>query len=372
MYLEEEITMRNKVVVRVRKKRHGMSSIFLEYCPPYEISPGKLIRYEFLDLEIYTEPCNEIEEKFNKEVLEIAEGVRCKRYLQIAHKTFNSINHNRLEGDFLAYFKENSLHYGVKFECSYNHFEKFCKGKCQFKDITVSFCESYKHYLLYTKNCHHVKKLCSNTASAYFKAFLSIVKLAYDDHYLLQDISKSVTTIAWNHNIYKEYLDDKEINRLMQTPFPRYPEMRRACLFSIYTGLRRIDVLNLQWENVHIHCKSKAFMHLTIQKTKTAVRLPLCAKAVEILGEPQKKGKVFPGVTPSIIRLHLPEWLADAKIDKHITFHCFRHTFAMQLLDKGVDIYTIATLLVHKQVTSTQTYAKIKMDQVRKALRILD
>ena len=44
----------------------------------------------------------------------------------------------------------------------------------------------------------------------------------------------------------------------------------------------------------------------------------------------------------------------------------------MQLLDKGVDIYTIATLLVHKQVTSTQTYAKNKMDQVRKALKILD
>ena len=84
-------------------------------------------------------------------------------------------------------------------------------------------------------------------------------------------------------------------------------EMRRACLFSIYTGLRRVDVLNftnLQWENVHKHCKSKAFMHLT---------------------------------------------LADADIDKHITFHCFRHTFAMQLLDKGVDIYTIATLLVHNK-----------------------
>ena len=86
--------MQNKVVVRERKKKHGMSALFLEFCPAYEYSPGKFKRYEFLDLEKYTEPCNEIEEKFNQQILEIVEGVRCERYLQIAHKTYNVVNHN--------------------------------------------------------------------------------------------------------------------------------------------------------------------------------------------------------------------------------------------------------------------------------------
>jgi len=64
--------------------------------------------------------------------------------------------------------------------------------------------------------------------------------------------------------------------------------------------------------------------------------------------------------------------LADAsarqKIRKHITFHCFRHTFAMQLLDKGVDIYTIAALLGHRQVSSTQNYAKMSSKKMIEAI----
>lgn len=56
------------------------------------------------------------------------------------------------------------------------------------------------------------------------------------------------------------------------------------------------------------------------------------------------------------------------KIRKHITFHCFRHTFAMQLLDKGVDIYTIAALLGHRQVSSTQNYAKMSSKKMIEAI----
>ena len=65
---------------------------------------------------------------------------------------------------------------------------------------------------------------------------------------------------------------------------------------------------------------------------------------------------------------HIPRWVSKARIRKHITFLCFRHTFAMQLLDKGVDIYTIAALLGHKQVSSTQNYAKISSKKMIEAI----
>lgn len=60
--------------------------------------------------------------------------------------------------------------------------------------------------------------------------------------------------------------------------------------------------------------------------------------------------------------------MEKAKIDKHITFYCFRHSFAMALLNKGTDIYTIAKLMGHRSVTSTQVYAKLSDEQLRKAI----
>ena len=73
-------------------------------------------------------------------------------------------------------------------------------------------------------------------------------------------------------------------------------------------------------------------------------------------------------ITESILVTHVDRWISKAKIRKHITFHCFRYTFAMQLLDKGVDIYTIAALLGHRQVSSTQNYAKMSSKKMIEAI----
>ena len=73
-------------------------------------------------------------------------------------------------------------------------------------------------------------------------------------------------------------------------------------------------------------------------------------------------------ITESILVTHVDRWISKAKIRKNITFHCFRHTFAMQLLDKGVDIYTIAALLGHRQVSSTQNYAKMSSKKMIEAI----
>ena len=90
--------------------------------------------------------------------------------------------------------------------------------------------------------------------------------------------------------------------------------------------------------------------------------------AIRVLGEPKSEGKIVPILTESLLTTHIPRWLRKARIRKHITFHCFRHTFAMQLLDKGVDIYTIAALLGHRQVSSTQNYAKMTSRKMIEAI----
>ena len=96
--------------------------------------------------------------------------------------------------------------------------------------------------------------------------------------------------------------------------------------------------------------------------------MPLSLPAIRVLGEPKSEGKIFPMITESILTIYIPRWLKKARIRKHITFHSFRHTFAMQLLDKGVDIYTIAALLGHKQVSSTQNNAKMSSKKMVEAI----
>ena len=359
-----------RVILKYRSIAHGnMKSIYLEFNPPIHDAKGKSVRYECLNLEIYASPetCQQI--KQNKAIEEVAETIRCERYLQLVRSDYSFLAKARLDDDFLEYFRQNGDCHGAKYQSSRLHFEQFCKGQCKFKDINASLCERFRLYLLRAKGLQHTKtKLAKNSASAYFNAFLSIVHFAYKDNILSDDYAAMVEKISWNHDIRKEYLSSAEIKQLASTPYDDNPDVYTAGMFSIYTGLRRSDILALRWENIHHDRGRKAYLRFCIKKTGALVQLPLPLPAVRVLGEQQSKGKVFPMLTESILTTHVSRWVSKAKINKHITFHCFRHTFAMQLLDKGVDIYTITALLGHRQVSSTQNYAKITPKKVLEAI----
>ena len=361
--------MSYRVKVRERKKNKGaMLSLYLEFMPPYVAPNGECVRYENLNLELYVNPANEIQEKHNRMINEIAETIRCERYITLVQKDYIALSKDKLSGDFIEYFHNNCKYYGIKFECSLRHFRKYSNNKCQFKDIIPSYCEGFKNYLLRHKCLHHQKKLAKNTAAAYFSAFLNIVSLAYKDGILSTNVAANVKTITWKHGDSKEYLTESEIKRLEKVKFDIFPEVKQASLFAIYTGLRRSDVLTLDWRNLHLRSKKNAYMTLIIHKTQNKVRLPLSESAVKILGKPLKEGVVFNGLTEHALNKYVPMLIKTAGISKHITFHRFRDTFAMRLLDNGVDIYTIATLLGHKQVSSTQIYVRLSPQKARKAL----
>jgi integrase len=364
----QKVTLRYKLVCKGK-----MESLYLQYYPPLTDKNGNLVRYEFLHIERYKSPCSDVERKYNHDVEELAEAIRCERYLMLARKEFSFLPKEKLDGDFISYFKDNLPSLVGKYSSALKHFGQFTNGQCKFRDISTSFCEQYRSYLLReAKKLHDKKKISHNTASSYFNVFMSVVKLAGDDNIISKDIVKHVDPIQWNHDTQKEYMIEAELRQLESITFEKNDEVRRAALFSCYTGLRRSDILQLQWKDIVRNRECGNGMHIIIKKTKVEVRLPLSNKAMRILGDPKQKGRVFPSLTVSVLNEQIPELIRQAGIRKHITFHCFRYTFAQMLLDRGVDIYTIAHLLGHKQVSSAQCYVRPSDKLCQQAIRLLD
>ena len=318
----------SRVSIRYKEKTNGMKSVYLQFYPGIRNTKGEIVKYEFLNLEVYSNPKTKEQRLFNKTIEEISESIRCQRYIQIVRRDYNFLGKDNLDGDFLEYFHRNADFHGPKFEAARLHFEEFCGHSCKFKDLSPSLCEKYRFYILHDKhlaNCD--KSIKHNTASSYFNVFLNIVKLAFKDNIIPDDYTKDVRPIKWNHDINKDYLTVEEIQLLEHMKYDKHPQLPQACLFSIYTGLRRSDILDLKWEHF-VRRGNHVYIEKKIVKTEMFVRLPLSRDALRIIGKRKKEGTVFTELTISILNIHVKRWLELANIRKHITFHCLRHSIS--------------------------------------------
>ena len=89
--------------------------------------------------------------------------------------------------------------------------------------------------------------------------------------------------------------------------------------------------------------------------------MPLSPDALELCGS-REQGPVFKGFNRNILYGPLKRWLREAGITKRITFHCFRHTYAVLQLANGTDIYTVSKMLTHKHVTTAEIYLELLED----------
>ena len=76
-------------------------------------------------------------------------------------------------------------------------------------------------------------------------------------------------------------------------------------------------------------------------------------------GSAKGSDPVFPLYYEGLVNRKLRIMTKQLGIDKHITFHCSRHTFATMMLTLGVDIYTVIKLLGHSSVEQTLVYARL-------------
>ncbi|PLX13351.1 MAG: hypothetical protein C0594_01305 [Marinilabiliales bacterium] len=152
----------------------------------------------------------------------------------------------------------------------------------------------------------------------------------------------------------------KKVEGLMEKDIPfKFKEVIRYFLFSCYTGLRYQDVLNLKYSDI-----SEDTISIIVHKTKEPLLIPLTNHAKKFIKD--GKGLVFDVLTNQKTNEYLKVIMFYAEIDKKISFHCARHTFATISLTIGIPIEVISKILGHSDLKTTQVYAKI-VDDLKKS-----
>ncbi|MBT3756278.1 MAG: site-specific integrase [Candidatus Cloacimonetes bacterium] len=239
------------------------------------------------------------------------------------------------------------------------HLNQFSIHKTlKFKHIDRNFCKSFASYL--------ISKLSPNTANVYFGKFKQMLYLAVDDkiYEINPAVSGSRITISKKKTV-REFLTLEEIKQVYDTNF-HLRQLKNAFVFSCFTGLRFVDTKQIRFEDI-----VDSTLIFTQSKTGEPVRIKLHSIAQEIVALQKailnrRTGLIFeiPNYEYSRIKMH--QLIEKAGINKHITFHCGRHTFATLCLTYDIDIFTVSKLLGHTDVKNTQIYATLidkKKDQ---------
>ncbi len=277
--------------------------------------------------------------------------------------------------NFVKYFealikirhKNNSESIKVNWERAIDFLISYEGAEIPFSKINMKFCEDFKAFLLNAPRGGNKNGILSqNSASTYFSVFKAALKQAFIDGYFTTDIAAKIKSIP-SEESRREYLTIDELNTLVATPCEN-DVLKRAALFSALTGLRHSDIQKLKWNEISMD-NGQPRINFTQKKTKGVEYMPISQQALEICGEPKSPNDlVFENLTnPAWINRPLKTWVAKAGINKNITFHCFRHTFATLQLSSGTDIYTVSKMLGHTNVKTTQVYAKVIDEKKNKA-----
>ncbi len=363
--------MATKVKLRQKPISGNRHSLYLDFYPAIT-NPitGKLTRREFLGFYIFDKTKDPLNKKHNIDTLQLAEQTRQKRENEINKpEIYTGYEKEQLkirengELDFVAYFKKladkriggNSGNW----LSAYWYLNKFTNGNLKFADLNDNKCIEFRDFLLTTKSNKSDKvKLSQNSALSYFNKFKATLKQAYKDGYLKTNLNAIVEPIK-QAETQRNFLTIEELNKLAKSNCD-YISLKNAAIFSALTGLRFSDIEKLIWGELEYIKGNGYFIKFKQKKTKGSEMLPISDQAFNILGERKEPSdKVFEDLDYNLVHRYLLAWLATAGITKKITFHCFRHTYATLQLSNGIDIFTISKMLGHREIKTTQIYAKI-------------
>jgi len=367
-----------KVKLRTKAISGNRHSLYLDFYPAIIIQEtSESTRREFLGIYLFDKAKTLADKKHNKESETRAEHIRQKRDNDLNKpEIYTTFEREQLkikamgEGDFIKYFrdltdKRKGSNYDNWVSCR-NYLNAFSGESLKFKALNELFCNNFREYLLTTpSNRSATSTLSKNSAVSYFNKFKAALKQAYKEGHLSNDLNSRIGTIK-PAETKRSFLTLAELNKLVKTDCT-LPVLKLAALFSGLTGLRFSDIQKLIWDEIEYIEGQGYFIQYKQKKTKGVEVLPIAEQAYSLLGERKEPTqKVFEGLIYSAwTNHHLFKWLTKAGISKDITFHCFRHTYATLQLSMGTDIYTVSKMLGHRELKTTQVYAKI-IDQTKR------
>ena len=253
----------------------------------------------------------------------------------------------------------------TKYNTTVNHLECFLKWKYKISDISLSqlkyeFLSGFEFYLKTEKSIDH------NTAAKYIKNTKKVINDCVAKGWLKANpfINYKITTKVVDRNFLSESELDILANKELKVE--RIALVRDIFVFSCYTGLSFIDVVNLTPNHIAIGMDREKWIFTSRQKTNTASHIPILPPAMAIINKYKdhpaavNKGRLLPVLSNQKMNAYLKEIADLCEINKELTFHVARHTFATTVtLTNGVPIETVSKMLGHKKLQTTQHYAKI-------------
>jgi len=371
-----------KISLNKRKLKDGRISLSIEFYRGSELSgDGKrrhLRSFENLDTYLYSDPKSVAEKKHNKQGLEFAENVLAIRKAEFVQGKFDIRNTAKSKRTFINFFSEmvddreiNFSHdnYG-NWKSTFVHLKKIVPPNLTFDDIDENFVKKVKDYFDNKAQTKSNLPLSQNSKVSYFNKFKACLKKAFEDGFLSINYSTKVKSFEQAES-QREYLTFDELQSLAKAEC-KYPVLKKAFLFSCLSGLRWSDINTLMWSEVRDEGELSK-VNFRQEKTDGVEYLYISKQARELLGDRQApQERVFRGLKYGMTyNTEIIRWCNRAAVPKHITFHSARHTNAVLLLENGADIYTVSKRLGHRELRTTQIYAKIVDSKAREAAEMI-
>lgn len=365
-------TKKHNVVLREKALSNGNLSLYLDI-----YSDGKRY-YEFLKLYINKKARTPLEREANKETLELAEKIRTQRESDLNHQKHGQISPSSKKINFLDYYQAYIDRYTKAdirmIKASFERFKDFLKEyypnfqhKLKPDQIDKDMMISFVDYL--------ESRSTGEGALTFYKRFKKVIKYAVEHNVITKNPCTGVVCKVDENALTKDILSVEEMKKLINTKYPEQnPETRRAFIFTLYTGIRFCDLIELKFSNVDFSNKILKFNQAkTKGKSSTSwVNIPLNGTLLSLIGEkPENDDYIFHLPSQTMCLKTLRHWVKKAGIDKHITWHGGRHSFAVNILNNGANIKTVASLLGHSGLKHTEKYTRAVDSLKEKAINSL-
>ena len=323
-------------------------------------------RKENLQLYLIAKPRTPVERQQNKETLELAAKIRAEREQQFKESMLGYRLKKDRNVNFLDYYQAYIDSYTKKdlrmIKIALNRFKDFLKEQYPLYEfgikpdlITKDMMEHFVEYLQ--------SRSVGEGAKSIYQRFKKVVRYAIDHEVMQKDPCKGVVCKVDDQVLRKDVLSMDEIQALVQCHYENEnPNVRRAFILCLYCGLRFCDVKDLTYKNIDY---TNRLLKFEQNKTKghsahSGVIIPLNDGLLSLIGEVPEdlNSSIFNLPSYESCSKSVKRWVKRAGINKHISWHCARHSFAVNILNNGANIKTVASLLGHSGLKHTEKYTR--------------